>query len=192
MKTLKKYIEECNLVTPMNTVGIGDIQVTPEGSTDPLVITGKPRKLKKIKKKKINESKQSLSELLEYIIEDEDFIDNNYSIFDDYEDDEELRIKLIDGYCMEVCIHISDYYKVRGIEYYLLDDKGDDFHFLMRYKKLWYDGYNFEGVDKLENLKFIELNKSYHKYDEGELHNHLHLISKNKFDYDKAMELKNN
>jgi hypothetical protein len=51
MKTLKKYIEECNFTTPMNTVGMGDIQVTPEGSTDPLVITGKLKKLKKIKKK---------------------------------------------------------------------------------------------------------------------------------------------
>lgn len=62
----------------------------------------------------------------------------------------------------------------------------------MRYKDLWYDSYNFEGVDKLENLKFIELNKSYHKYDEGELHNHLHLISETEFDYKKAMELQNN
>lgn len=53
MKSLKKYIEECNFATPMNTVGMGDIQVTPEGSTDPLVITGKPRKLKKIKKKQL-------------------------------------------------------------------------------------------------------------------------------------------
>jgi hypothetical protein len=140
----------------------------------------------------INESLENLSEALEYIIDNEDFIEANYSIFDDDLDDEEIRIKLIDGFCLEVCMFISDYYDFKNIQYYLLDDKGNDFHYLMRYNNLWYDAYNFEGVKNLEDLKFIELNKSYHKYDEGELHNHLHLISEDKFDYEKAMELEKN
>ena len=119
---------------------------------------------------------------------------NNYSIFDDCDDEEELRIKLIDGYCLEVCIFISDYYKIKSIEYYLLDNKGDDYHYLMKFKNMWFDAYNYKGVKNLEELKFIELNKSYQKYDEGELNdsNILHFISKDEFDYNKAMKLKNN
>lgn len=139
--------------------------------------------------KLINESNIDLSELLENIIYDDDFCDDNYSIFTDDSTDEQLRIKLIDGYCMEVCMFVSDYYNVKNIQYYLLDNKGNDYHFLMRYNDLWYDAYNYDGVNKLEDLKFIEINNSYHKYDEGELHNHLYLISKNEFDVNKAQKL---
>lgn len=56
MKSLKKYIEECNLATPMNTIGMGNPQC-PNGDcvgTEPIVV-GKPHKLKKINKKKTNE-----------------------------------------------------------------------------------------------------------------------------------------
>lgn len=138
----------------------------------------------------INESLNNLSALLEDIIYNEDFIEEQYSIFDDDYSDEELRIKLIDGFCMEVCMFISDYFDIKGIIYYLLDDGGDSYHYLMQYNDLWYDAYNFEGVKKLEELKFIEINKSYQKYDEGELHNYLYLISKNKFDYNKACKIR--
>lgn len=142
----------------------------------------------------IFEAKNKLSSILENIIYDENFQEDNYSIFDDCDDEEELRIKLIDGYCLEVCIFISDYYKIKGIEYYLLDNKGDDYHYLMKFKNMWFDAYNYKGVKNLEELKFIELNKSYQKYDEGELNdsNILHFISKDEFDYNKAMKLKNN
>lgn len=190
MKSLIDYIKECDFATPMNTIGMGN----PSGpdinniGSEP-IITGKPRKLKKVKKKSVNESNINLSELLKNIIYDDDFYENNYSIFTDDATDEQLRIKLIDGYCIEVCMFVSDYYNVKNIQYYLLDDKGKDYHCLMRYNGLWYDAYNYNGVDKLEDLKFIEINKSYHKYDEGELHNHLHLISKNEFDFDKAQKL---
>lgn len=200
MKKLIDYIlelKECNIATPMNTIGMGDIVVTPDGSSDPLIITGKPKKLKKVKKKSIKESEyykesyNNLSEILENIINDDDFYDDNYALFNDDDDEETLRIKLIDGHCVEVCVFVSDYYSniTKGIKYYLLDDKGKDYHFLMRYNDLWYDGYNYKGVEKLEKLKFIELNKSYHKYDEGELHNHLHLVSEDEFDFNKAQKM---
>ena len=141
----------------------------------------------------IKESQEQLSDILENIIYDENFQDDNYSIFDDNLDDEELRIKLIDGYCLEVCQFISDYYegKFKGIEYYLLDD-GNNYHYLMFYNDLWYDAYNYQGVKHLDELKFIELNKSYQKYDDGELcdTSRLHFISKDEFDYNKAIKLR--
>lgn len=148
--------------------------------------------MKDLKNYLIIESQNKLSKILENIIYDEDFQEDNYSIFDDDLDDEELRIKLIDGFCMEVCMYISDYHDIKGIEYYLLDDKGKDYHYLMRYKDKWYDAYNYNGVKHLEELKFIELNKSYQKYDEGELNDtsRLHFISKDEFDYNKAIKLR--
>lgn len=61
MKSLKKYIEECNFATPMNTVGMGnpqcptDTNVGSEPIIGPITID-KTKKLKKI----INKNKKEV------------------------------------------------------------------------------------------------------------------------------------
>lgn len=53
MKSLIDYIKECDFATPMNTTGIGNPSFPTDATpgSEPIV-TGKPHKLKKIKKKK--------------------------------------------------------------------------------------------------------------------------------------------
>ena len=140
--------------------------------------------------KYLKESLDELSDILKNIIYDENFQDDNYSIFDDSLSDEDLRIKLIDGYCLEVCQFVSDYYEGKFDN--LLDDGGSDYHYLILYDDKWYDAYDYQGVEHLKELKFIELNKSYHKYNEEQLNDSkiLHFISKNDFDYNKAIKLR--
>lgn len=116
----------------------------------------------------INESYEEpynqLSDRLENIIYNESFEDFCWSVFANCYSNEDIRRKLIDGFCMEVCMFIS-HYNIPGIEYYMLDDNGDAYHFLMKYKNKWYDAYNYTGVDKLEDLEFVHMYMS--KYDEN-------------------------
>lgn len=53
MKSLKEYIKECEFVNPMNTTGIGNLSgPDQQGIASEPIVTGKPRKLKKVKKNK--------------------------------------------------------------------------------------------------------------------------------------------
>ena len=138
----------------------------------------------------INESYEEpynqLSDRLEDIIYNESFEEYCWSVFANCHSNEDIRRKLIDGFCMEVCMFIS-HYNIPGIEYYILDDKGDAYHFLMKYENKWYDAYNYMGVDKLEDLEFVHMYMS--KYTEKQLHTYLQLVSEESFDYKRAMEL---
>jgi len=137
----------------------------------------------------INESIENLSYILKDIIYDEDFLEDNYGVFKGCNSDRKKRLKLIDGYCIEVCLYISSYYEFENIDYYLLDDGGESYHFIMKYNKQYYDAYNYNGVKNLSELKFVELYMK--QYNEEELNKHLKLISKNDFDYNKAIKIKN-
>lgn len=138
----------------------------------------------------INESYEEqynqLSDRLEDIIYNESFEDFCWSVFATCYSNEAIRRKLIDGFCLEVCSFISRY-NIPGIEYYILDDKGEAYHFLMKYENKWYDAYNYTGVDKLEDLEFVHMYMS--KYTEKQLHTYLQLVSKDPFDYKRAIEL---
>lgn len=140
----------------------------------------------------INESYEEepynqLSDILENIIYDESFEENCWSVFANCYSNGGIRRKLIDGFCMEVCMFISSHYNIPEIEYYMLDDKGDAYHFLMKYENKWYDAYNYTGVDKLQDLEFVHMYMS--KYTEKQLHTYLQLVSEGSFDYKRAMEL---
>lgn len=53
MKSLKDYIEECEFATPMNTTGMGNPSgPDQQGIASEPIVTGKPHKLKKVKKNK--------------------------------------------------------------------------------------------------------------------------------------------
>lgn len=53
MKSLKEYIEECDFANPMNTTGIGNPSgPDQQGIASEPIVTGKPHKLKKMKKNK--------------------------------------------------------------------------------------------------------------------------------------------
>lgn len=116
----------------------------------------------------INESYEEpynhLSDILANIIYNDSFEEYCWSAFNCYSNGG-IRRKLIDGFCMEVCMFISSHYNIPEIEYYMLDDKGDAYHFLMKYENKWYDAYNYTGVDKLEDLEFVHMYMS--KYDEN-------------------------
>ena len=114
-------------------------------------------------------------------VNDESFEDYCYSVFGEGNSEKTIRKKLIDGFCMEVCMFTSSHSKLKDIEYYLLDDRGDAYHFLMKYKNRWYDAFNYTGVDKLEDLEFVHMYMS--KYNEEQLQKYLTLVSKDDFDY---------
>ena len=135
-----------------------------------------------------------LSEILEDIIYDEDFLNDNYSVFDNVEDSEDehaMRMCLIDGFCMEVCIYISDYFNFKSISYHILDDGSDSYHYLMLYGNKWYDAYDFHGVKNLSHLNYVKTIGNYKTYTEEELRNMTRLISTGYFDYIKAVEMAN-
>ena len=133
------------------------------------------------------ESYSHLSDILADIIYNESFEEYGWSAFTSGYSNGGVRRKLIDGFCMEVCMFISSHYNIPEIEYYMLDDKGDAYHFLMKYENKWYDAYNYTGVDKLKDLEFVHMYMS--KYDENQLHTYLQLVSEGSFDYKRAMEL---
>lgn len=139
----------------------------------------------------INESYEEpynqLSDVLENIIDNDSFEEYCWSAFTNCYSTDCIRRKLIDGFCMEVCMFISSHYNIPEIEYYILDGKGDAYHFLMKYENKWYDAYNYVGVDKLEDLEFVHMYMS--KYTENQLHTYLQLVSEGSFDYKRAMEL---
>jgi hypothetical protein len=171
------------MTTPLNTLGAGEIVNTETGAPEALPVNKQKRKKKHI----IKESNDDLSYFLEDIIYDESFEDYCYSVFGEGNSEKTIRKKLIDGFCMEVCMFTSDHSKIKDIEYYLLDDRGDAYHFLMKHENRWYDAFNYMGVDKLEDLEFVHMYMS--KYNEEQLQKYLTLVSKDDFDYNKAMDL---
>lgn len=138
----------------------------------------------------IFESYNTLSNFLQSFWTEEDWYDDiNGALADD---DEQTRLNLIDnGYCLAVCNCVSfledePFYK--DIEYYLLDDGGSSYHFFMKYKNLYYDAYNYDGVKKLSDLQFCKI----YMKDKSEeyLNKHLIFVAKgNDFDYTKAHNL---
>ena len=66
-----------------------------------------------------------------------------------------------------------------------LDDGGTSYHFFMKYKDLYYDAYNYNGVKKLTDLQFC---KKYMKGKSEEyLNKNLTLVGKGAdFTYEKA------
>lgn len=133
------------------------------------------------------ESYNQLSDILADIIYNDSFEEYCWSAFNNCYSNGDVRRKLIDGFCMEVCMFISSHYNIPDIEYYILDDKGEAYHFLMKYENKWYDAYNYTGVDKLEDLEFVHMYMS--KYTENQLHTYVQLVSEGSFDYKRAMEL---
>ena len=138
----------------------------------------------------IFESYHTLSNFLQSFWTEEDWYDDINGALDD--DDEQTRLNLIDnGYCLTVCNCVSfledePFYK--DIEYYLLDDGGSSYHFFMKYKNLYYDAYNYDGVKKLSDLQFCKI---YMKGKSEEyLNKNLIFVAKgNDFDYTKAHNL---
>ena len=57
----------------------------------------------------------------------------------------------------------------------------------MKHENRWYDAFNYTGVDKLEDLEFVHMYMS--KYNEEQLQKYLTLVSKDDFDYSRAMDL---
>lgn len=138
----------------------------------------------------IFESYRTLSNFLQTFWMEEEWYDDINGALDD--DDEQTRLNLIDnGYCLTVCNCVSfledePFYK--DIEYYLLDDGGNSYHFFMKYKNLYYDAYNYDGVKKLSDLQFckIYMKGKSEKY----LNKYLMFIAKgNDFSYEKAQSL---
>lgn len=181
-------VGEClnvQMATPLNTLGAGNIVNTETGAPEALPVNKTKRKKKRIVKESNDDF--ALSYFLEDIIYDESFEDFCYSVFGEGNSEKTIRKKLIDGFCMEVCMFTSWRSKIQDIEYYLLDDRGDAYHFLMKYKNTWYDAFNYTGVDKLEDLEFVHMYMS--KYNEEQLHKYLTLVSKDDFDHSRAMDL---
>jgi len=130
---------------------------------------------------------KTLSNFLETFWSEEDWYDDIHGALDD--NDEQTRLNLIDnGYCLTVCNCVSfleDEPFYNDIEYYLLDDGGTSYHFFMKYKDLYYDAYNYDGVKKLTDLQFC---KKYMKGKSEEyLNKNLTLVGKGAdFTYEKA------
>ena len=130
---------------------------------------------------------KTLSNFLETFWSEEDWYDDIHGALDD--DDEQTRLNLIDnGYCLTVCNCVSfleDEPFYDDVEYYLLDDGGTSYHFFMKYKDLYYDAYNYDGVKKLTDLQFC---KKYMKGKSEEyLNKNLTLVGKGAdFTYEKA------
>ena len=130
---------------------------------------------------------KTLSNFLKTFWSEEDWYDDINGALDD--DDEQTRLNLIDnGYCLTVCNCVSfleDEPFYDDVEYYLLDDGGSSYHFFMKYKDLYYDAYNYDGVKKLTDLQFC---KKYMKGKSEEyLNKNLTLVGKgDDFTYEKA------
>lgn len=130
-----------------------------------------------------------LSQVLKDIIYSENFIQDNKDIFSKCTTDLECRLELINNdNSIEVCIYVSEYYQdvVKGITYYMLQSS-DHYDFIMKYKNKYYDAYNYTGVNKLSQLKFVELYMK--NYDDHSIVANLHLLSRNEFDYIKANQI---
>ena len=131
---------------------------------------------------------ETLSDILENILDNDDFLEDNYGALEDVHGEKQQRIRLIDGYCIEVCMFVS-YYELDDVDYYVLDDGGSSYHFFMKQNNLYYDAYNYRGVKKLKDLEFVKMYMN--KYSENELMKHLTLVGSGDFDYNKAIKIKN-
>lgn len=146
-------------------------------------------KILKLDEHYIKRAKQTLEEALFNMIFDDDFCETNYGAIDE-EDEEQTQLNCIDnGYCVCTCMYISDNFSyINGIQYFLLDNGSDSFHCLMKHDEKYYDAYNYDGVNKLEELKFVEMYMP--NYNEEQLQGSLKFISQDYFDENKEKELK--
>ena len=130
---------------------------------------------------------KTLSNFLKTFWSEDDWYDDINGALDN--NAKQTRLNLIDnGYCLTVCNCVSfleDEPFYDDVEYYLLDDGGSSYHFFMKYKDLYYDAYNYNGVKKLTDLQFC---KKYMKGKSEEyLNKNLTLIGKgDDFTYEKA------
>ena len=94
---------------------------------------------------------------------------------------DDIRIKLVDGQCDVVCRWFSGMFD--NVEFWLLDDGGNDYHVFMKSDGKYYDAYNYDGVDNPNELKFVQMYMR-GKYDNDMIMKHMHYVSTGKFDDD--------
>ena len=117
----------------------------------------------------------TLSYELKNLVINKDFL----SHFDESEyiskDENELRHLFINGRCESVCRWISGIFN--DVEFYLLYIDNDNYHLFMKQNDMFYDGYNYDGVNDINQLEYVKLHSCNKHYD-------VYYISTGEFDRD--------
>lgn len=109
-----------------------------------------------------NDAADYVSDILYNLINNEFFYDDAYHAFDNTVNDEEVRLNLIDnGYSKIVCRYVSNMTEdsefASQVNYLKMCVDSEICHYFIEIGNKFYDAYNYNGVDQLNKLEFVNM-----------------------------------